>query len=171
MGHNDVCQNHFSEIPTDEQYEAKFRGGMENLRKGLPDGATIYIVGIVDIYHLWEMAQDKKALGIVNCDVIWATSAVEIYPCATMLSPCNSETDRLYARSRNIAFNEILKRVTEEYNQADPKHYYFYTEEVFNYPFVESQVSDIDCFHPSASGQKELAEMTWNAGPFGAYQK
>jgi lysophospholipase L1-like esterase len=170
MGHNDVCQNHFSDIPTDDEFEATFRAGLENLKKGLPVGATIYVVGIADIYRLWQIAQDKKAFGIVDCEVLWATTLLDLFPCGTMLSPLNQEADRQLTRERNIAFNTILKRVTEEYNGNDPYHYYYYTDVVFNYPFVESQVSDIDCFHPSASGQKELSKGTWDAGPFGGYQ-
>ena len=52
MGHNDVCQNTFAEIPTDAVFEAKFREGMAKLKAGLPAGATVYVVGIVDIYRL-----------------------------------------------------------------------------------------------------------------------
>jgi lysophospholipase L1-like esterase len=171
MGHNDVCQNHFSDIPADDEFEATFRAGLENFKKGLPVGATIYVVGIADIYRLWQIAQDKKAFGIVDCEVLWATTLLDLFPCGTMLSPLNREADRKYTRGRNMAFNDILKRVTGYYNQTDPYHYYSYTDVVFNYPFVESQVSDIDCFHPSASGQKELSRETWNVGPFGAYRR
>lgn len=171
MGHNDVCQNHFAEIPADDVFEAKFRAGMENLKNGLSAGATIYVVGIADIYQLWQIAQDKKALGIVDCELLWATTLLDLFPCGTMLNPLNSEPDRLYTRGRNIAFNGILKRVTEEYKLNDPDHYYFYTDVVFSYPFVESQVSDIDCFHPSAKGQKDLSRETWNVGPFSIYQR
>jgi hypothetical protein len=88
-----------------------------------------------------------------------------------MLSPLNGEADRLATRERNIAFNKILKTVTEEYDQTDPKHYYYYTDETFYYDFVERQVSDIDCFHPSAIGQKDLSKLTWDVGPFKARQK
>ena len=171
MGHNDVCGNHFSDIPTDAEFEAYFRAGMEKLRTGLPAGATIYVIGIVDIYQLWQIAQDKKALGIVDCEVLWATTALDLFPCGTMLNPLNEEEDRQYTRERNIAFNEILKMVTQEYNLKDRKHYYYYTDATFNYHFVESQVSDIDCFHPSASGQKDLSKLTWGIGPFKAYPK
>ena len=147
------------------------RAGLTNLSLGLPAGATIYVVGIVDIFRLWEIAKHKKALGIVDCEVIWAASVLGIYPCATMLSPLNSEVDRQYTRARNLAFNDILIRVVDEYNANDLNHYYVYTDVVFNYLFVENQVSDIDCFHPSAGGQKDLAKITWDAGPFGAYQR
>jgi lysophospholipase L1-like esterase len=171
MGHNDVCQNHFADIPSDTVFEANFRTGLENLETWLPRGATIYVVGIVDVYRLWEIARDKKSLGIVDCEAVWATTLVDLFPCGTMLSPLNTEADRQFTRSRNLAFNEILMRVTNEFNQNDLHHYYLYTDVVFGYPFVESQVSDIDCFHPSAPAQRDLSKVTWNAGPFGAYQR
>lgn len=171
MGHNDVCGNDFTDIPTDAEFEADFRAGMENLSTGLPAGATIYVIGIVDIRQLWEIARDKKALGIVDCEVLWATTLLDLFPCGTMLSPLNTDADREYTRSRNIAFNEILRRVTADYNQNDSSHYYYYSDETFNYDFVESQVSDIDCFHPSAGGQKDLSKLTWDVGPFSAWQK
>ena len=50
MGHNDVCQDGFSDIPTDAEFEANLRAGLERLRTGLPNGATIYVLAIVDIY-------------------------------------------------------------------------------------------------------------------------
>lgn len=171
MGHNDVCQNTFAEIPDDEVFKSRFREGMDTLRAGLPVGATVYVVGIVDIYRLWAVAADKKALGIVDCEVLWATTLLKWYPCGTLLSPLNSEADRLLARDRIIRFNAILKEVTERYNRDDPHHYYFFTDAVFNYPFGESLVSDIDCFHPSASGQAMLSEVTWSYGPFSIYMK
>jgi predicted solute-binding protein len=107
----------------------------------------------------------------VDCEVLWATTVLDLFPCGTMLNPLNEEEDRQYTRERNIAFNEILETVTQEYNLKDRKHYYYYTDATFNYHFVESQVSDIDCFHPSASGQKDLSKLTWGIGPFKAYRK
>jgi lysophospholipase L1-like esterase len=166
MGHNDVCQDRFIDIPSDAVFEAKFREGMQTLNKGLPAGATVYVVGIVDIYRLWQVADDKRALGIVDCEVLWATTLLKWYPCGTMLNPLIGEAGRQYTRSRNIAFNGILKKVTEEYQAADPNHHYVFTDAIFTYPFVESHVSDIDCFHPSAPGQKKLSEITWNPAIF-----
>ncbi|MGB4547754.1 MAG: SGNH/GDSL hydrolase family protein [Syntrophales bacterium] len=171
MGHNDVCGDTFADIPTDAVFEAKFREGLTHLRNGLPKGATIYVVGIVDIYRLREAAGDKKALGIVDCKVLWATSLLRLFPCGTMLNPLLTEAQRQYTRDRNMGFNAILKRVTEKYNADDPDHHYVYTDAVFNFKFGEFHVSDIDCFHPSAPGQKELSEITWTNGPFKAYMK
>jgi lysophospholipase L1-like esterase len=168
MGHNDVCQSHVWDIPTDEEFEGEFRKGLDNLKSGLPDGATIYVIGMVDITRLWEIARHKKALGIVDCQILWATSLFDLFPCATVLSPL---ADREYALGRIEGFNKILQDVTKEYNEDDSRHHYVYTNAVFTEPFVESDVSDIDCFHPSARGQKTLSEITWEAGPFSAHRR
>jgi lysophospholipase L1-like esterase len=171
MGHNDVCQNHPWEIPSDAVFEANVRQGLTNLKNGLPNGATIYVLAIVDIRRLYDIGQNKKALGIVDCEVLWATSLLGWFPCGTMLNPLNTEADRQYTRSRNIAFNNILQSLTAEFNANDPHHYYYWTNLPFVYPFVEGDISSLDCFHPSGQGQKTLSRESWNAGPFSAYQK
>ena len=166
MGHNDVCQSSFGAIPTDAQFEANVRAGLNNLKNGLPAGATVYVHGIVDIYKLWQLGDQLSAFGILDCRVIWATSLAGIFPCATMLSPLNSEADRQYTRGRNIAFNTILQNLANEFNTNDPNHYYQFTGALFNYSFTADQVSDFDCFHPSAAGQKELSRVSWSLSPF-----
>jgi lysophospholipase L1-like esterase len=169
MGHNDVCQNSFAAIPTDAEFEANARAGLDNLKNGLPNGATIYVLAIVDIYKLWQLGDQLTSLGFIDCELIWATTLFGWFPCGTMLNPLNSEADRQYTRSRNVAFNDILQDLVAEYNATDSHHYYEFTTETFDYTFVASQVSGFDCFHPSAQGQKELSRVTWQDGPFGAY--
>ncbi len=166
MGHNDVCQNSFADIPTDAEFEANVRAGFDQLVAGLPNGATVYTLGLVDIYKLWELGpQLSGALGI-SCELIWATTLLGIFPCGTMLNPLNSEADRQYTRSRNIAFNEILEDLVAEYDANDPHHYWQYTSMAFDTDFVPSEVSPFDCFHPSAAGQKRLSRESWQVGPF-----
>jgi lysophospholipase L1-like esterase len=167
MGHNDVCGDDFADIPDDAEFEANMRAGFNILAAGLPHGATIYVVGMVDIYQLWVAAQDKQALGIVDCELLWALTLFDLYPCSTMLSPIIGEAGRLYTQGRNIAYNIILYDLVEEYNSTDEHHHWFYTDDVFETGVPdESMVSDIDCFHPSADGQAELSDITWIAGPF-----
>ncbi len=173
MGHNDVCQDRFADIPSEAEFESHFRAGLDKLKAGLPAGATVYVAGIVDIYRLWEVARDKKALGIVDCEVLWATTLLKLFPCGTMLNPLIGEAGRQYTRSRITGepgrfegFNNILRRVTEEYNAVDANHRYVFTDRAFSFRFDERHVSDIDCFHPSAYGQKTLSEVTWNPALF-----
>ncbi|HWN66306.1 MAG TPA: SGNH/GDSL hydrolase family protein [Haliangium sp.] len=171
MGHNDVCQSSFADIPTDAEFEANWRASLNILKNGLPAGATVYVASIVDIYRLYQLGQEKKALGIVDCSTIWLAALFEMFPCGTMLSPANSEADRQFTRSRNIAFNQILQDLVAEYGQSDPNHYYHFSDATFKYQFVPSQVSNFDCFHPSAVGQRDLSRLLWSAGPFSSFQR
>jgi lysophospholipase L1-like esterase len=167
MGHNDVCQDDFSQIPSDAQFEANVRAGFDQLQAGLPNGATVYTLALVDIYKLWELGPQLSGFLGISCQAIWATTLVGAFPCGTMLNPLNSEADRQYARSRNIAFNGILEDLVAEYDANDPHHYWEFSDMTFDTEFTPSEVSPFDCFHPSAKGQKRLAGESWNAGPFG----
>jgi hypothetical protein len=60
----------------------------------------------------------------------------------------------------------IGESLVVEYQTGDPHHHYVYSDSVFHTEFVSSQVSDFDCFHPSAEGQRDLAAATWADGPF-----
>jgi lysophospholipase L1-like esterase len=166
MGANDVCADDFSDIPTDAEFEANVREGFRKLKRGLRDGATIYTLGIIDIYKLWQLGDDLTAFGTLDCELIWETTTQGIFPCGTMLSPDNDEDDRQRTRNRIIAFNDILRRVAAEMNADDPRHYWDYSDVTFRLDYTEEDVSEFDCFHPSAEGQRRLAAATWRAGPF-----
>ena len=169
MGHNDICQDYESEIPTEAQFEANVSAALDELKK-LDPGATIYVVGMVDVPSLYEVAKDKKALGIVDCEVLWFFTLFELFPCGTILGPMRTDDDRNRMRERIMGgehyegFNPILKRLVIE-SRPDDDHNWYYTDEVFNYSnshaFTEDHVSDLDCFHPSAYGQAELSQITW----------
>ena len=174
MGHNDICQDYESEIPSEAQFESNVSAAMEEL-KNLPTGATIYVVGMVDVPSLYEVARDKKALGIVDCEVLWFFTLFELFPCGTILGPMRTDDDRDRMRQRIMGgggfegFNRILERLVSEYS-LDPgnNHNWYYTDEVFAFSndldiFTEDHVSDLDCFHPSAYGQSVLSDITWDA--------
>lgn len=167
MGHNDVCQDSFADIPTDAEFEANVRAGFDQLAAGLPSGATVQTLAIVDIYKLWELGPQLSGAFGISCEAIWATTLLGIFPCGTMLNPLNTEAGRQYTRSRNVAFNQILEGLVAEYQANDPHHHWEYNTLTFETDFVPSEVSPYDCFHPSAAGQKRLAKETWQTGPFG----
>ena len=166
MGHNDICQDYETQIPSEEEFEENVNQALLKLRD-LPKGATIFVVGMVDVPHLYEVAKDKKALGILDCEVLWFTTIFELFPCGTILRPFRTDIDRMIMRNRieggeeYEGFNPILKRLVTTASDEDPDHFYYYTDDAFEYKFFESQVSDLDCFHPSAEGQEELSRITW----------
>jgi lysophospholipase L1-like esterase len=172
MGQNDICQDSEGEIPTDAEFRANAVAALEILRDGLPQGATVYIVGMVDVTRLFNIAMQKKALGIVDCEVLWFFTIFELFPCGTILGPFRTDADRDAMRLRIEGFNLILQDLVNQLNAGallnstadllpDPDHDYFYTAKVFNYPFAGDEVSDLDCFHPSPDGQRNLSRITW----------
>ncbi len=166
MGHNDVCQNNVLDQPTADQFEANMEKGFEILNAGLPAGATIYVVGMVDIYELWLLGEEKKALGIIDCDVLWMFTLLDLFPCGTVLNPFLPEADRLASQALNQHYNQRLEGLVKKY-QAGGDHHWYYTNSISDFsPIPASYVSDIDCFHPSARGQKEVSKITWENGPF-----
>jgi hypothetical protein len=142
---------------------------MDTLLGNLPNGATVQVVAISNLKRLYDIGKDKTALGIVDCEVLWASTVLG-FPCGSMLSPSNSEADRLYVQSRNIGYNQILDDVTKEKKAQHPGKFISFTDVSFHYQFAESDISNIDCYHPSSIGQKILARETWNNGFFQAYQ-
>jgi len=168
LGGNDVCRDTIADLPTDAEFEANFRAGMATLLANLNPGATVQVVGIPNIKRLYDIGKDKIALGIVDCQTLWQATAIG-FPCGSMLSPDNTEDDRLFVQSRNVAYNAILQRVTDELDAANPQFITF--ADAYAYDFAESDISNIDCFHPSWRGQEALSREIWNVGLFRNFTK
>jgi hypothetical protein len=161
LGHNDVCRD-VDVIPTDDEFKGNIIKGLEILKTGLPKGATIYVVGLVNISQLWDAIEAKKALGIVDCQVLWDLNPLELLPsgCRELL---RTEEGRALMENRIEGFNGILADLVKGYDSEDPNHYYYYTDSVFANGVIENEISDIDCYHPSACGQEVLSDITWQA--------
>jgi lysophospholipase L1-like esterase len=167
LGGNDVCRDSIADLPTDAQIDADFRAGMATLLAQLPSNATVQVVGIPNIKRLYDIGKNKSALGIADCEVLWAATVLG-FPCGSMLSPFNSEADRLYVQSRNVGYNNILRNVTLQLDAANPE-FLFYAD-AYSFNFVENEISNIDCFHPSWRGERTLSREIWNQGPFRDFQ-
>ena len=63
---------------------------------------------------------------------------------------------RARVRQRNIDYNTQLAQVCALYTLCR-----FDGNVVFNTPFVRSDVTTRDYFHPSVNGQTKLAAVTW----------
>ena len=79
---------------------------------------------------------------------------------ANPLSTAQADVDRrALVRQRNIDFNTELGTVCAAYANC-----LFDGNAVFNTKFTSTDVSTRDYFHPSISGQRRLACVTWGAG-------
>jgi len=148
MGGNDLCTSSKQTMTSVRDFTAQFRAAMDVLATGRPD-ADVFVASIPDIRRLWELYHTD-----FRAQWVWGTFHV----CQSMLSSGNTDADRDFVRRRNIAFNTVLRDVCAEYAQCR-----FDGGATFNYRFTRDDVSQVDFFHPSTTGQAHIAEVTWAA--------
>jgi GDSL-like Lipase/Acylhydrolase family len=156
MGANDACASSEAAMTPVSEFRAQFVHAMNTVSTGSPT-AVVYVVSIPDIYRLWLILHDNP-----NARLLWRLTGF----CRSMLARPGStapedEARRQRVRQRVIDYNTVLEDVCELYVQCR-----FDGNVVFDYPFQPRHVSTRDYFHPSLEGQRVLAEVTWNAGPF-----
>ena len=147
MGANDVCTSSISTMTSVADFRAQFTSTMNALAQGLPAGSTVFVSSIPNVYQLWALFRNDPA-----AQLVWALAGI----CQSMLSPANTEQDRQTVLAREQAFNQVLAEVCGQYAMCR-----FDGGAVFGYRFTSSQVSRLDYFHPSLSGQAALASITW----------
>jgi lysophospholipase L1-like esterase len=151
IGANDACTSSEAGMTSVAEFEASFRTAMQTLVTGLP-GTSVFVTSIPDIRRLWEVGK-----GSSSARSAWAAFGI----CQSMLarprSTDQADVDRrARVRQRVVDFNAVLagvcaEQVTCRYDGGV----------VFGYPFELSHLSRWDYFHPSVSGQRLLAEMTY----------
>jgi lysophospholipase L1-like esterase len=147
MGANDVCTRSRWTMTSVSDFRAQFSAAMAELDSGLPAGSHVFVASIPNIYRLWQLLR-----GNIRAQIVWSAFRI----CQSMLSPANTEQDRQAVLAREAAFNQVLADVCSGYAFCR-----FDGNAVFNYQFSASQVSILDYFHPSLSGQAALASVTW----------
>jgi lysophospholipase L1-like esterase len=153
MGANDVCTSSPTTMTSISDFKAQFAATMETLANGLPAGSHVFVSSIPDIYRLWQLFQTDA-----TAQFVWWAAQI----CQSMLSLNNTEADRQAVLAREQAFNQILDEICGQYAFCRFDNY-----TVFNYSFSASQVSKLDYFHPSLSGQALLASLSWQQSWWG----
>ena len=156
MGANDACASSEAAMTPVGEFSAQFRAAMNTVSTGSPQ-ATVYVVSIPDVYRLWLIEHENPSARLA-----WRLTGF----CRSMLANPGStapedEARRQRVRQRIIDYNRVLATVCAEYAMCR-----FDGNAVFDYPFARRHVSNRDYFHPSLEGQRALAEVSWNAGPF-----
>jgi lysophospholipase L1-like esterase len=175
LGGNDVCRDSLDDVPPPIDFVLDYLDGVAVLdpsiwggRGGLTPGSTVYTASIPDIKQLYDVGKDETGIFGIDCEAIWATTLIG-FPCGSMLSPLNTEQDRLALQAINLQYNQYLAYVTALANASSQRVYWDFTWSVWDYQVQGSDISAIDCFHPSSEGQRRLSEGTLVDGPFAAF--
>jgi lysophospholipase L1-like esterase len=149
MGANDLCTSSTTTMTPVDTFRAQFRQTLATLESGLPARAHIFVSSIPDVYQLWALYHTDWL-----AQFVWSTAHI----CQSLLSTQNTDADRQAVRDRNAAFNQVLGEECAVFGNCR-----FDGGAVFGYAFSKSDVSKLDYFHPSLSGQATLARVTWGA--------
>ena len=157
MGGNDVCQPTAAQMTSVDDFRAQFTAAMTTVTTGSP-AARVYVVSIPNVYQLWSTLKNNATARFV-----WSIFGI----CQSMLANPLSTSKRDVRRrelvlQREIKFNSVLEQVCGHYPQCR-----FDGNATFNYAFTAADVSTRDYFHPSLTGQHNLAAGTWAVGFFG----
>jgi hypothetical protein len=148
LGANDLCTSSPSTMTSPEDFGAYFSQAMATLLAPGQD-RYVFVSSIPNIYQLWQVLHG-------NSLARWAWANFHI--CQSMLGATRTEAERQLVVDRERAFNRILADVCAQYTRCR-----WDGGAVYNYQFSASQVSSLDFFHPSLSGQAALARVTWGA--------
>jgi lysophospholipase L1-like esterase len=148
LGANDLCTSSPSTMTSTTTFRAQFSRAMDTLLAGGQD-RYVFVSSIPNIYQLWQVLHTNSL-----ARTVWAAAKI----CQSMLAATNTETQRQQVVTREKAFNQILADVCAQYPRCR-----WDNKAVYSYSFSTSQVSSLDFFHPSLSGQAALARVTWGA--------
>ena len=148
IGANDLCVWSKALMTSLPKFERDLRRTVECLLEGLPT-AAIYILSIPDVYQAWKLVHENPAVAST-----WGWNR----PCRSMFARGNSERDRQKVRRLNEAYNSALETVCAEHSNC-----HFDSYAVFRRVY---DIDDLgaDFFHPSRTGQRDLAEVSWKNG-------
>jgi lysophospholipase L1-like esterase len=148
LGANDLCTASPDTMTSTDTFRAQFSQAMATLMAQDPK-PYVFVASIPNLYQLWQVLHTNSVARWV-----WANFHI----CQSMLGATRTETQRQQVVDRERAFNQILADGCRAY-----AHCRWDNRAVYNYPFSASQVSTLDYFHPSLSGQAALARVTWAA--------
>jgi lysophospholipase L1-like esterase len=155
IGANDACTGSEAAMTPVGEFRASIDQALGTLQAGLPD-AKLLVISIPDIKRLWEVGRNN-----LLARTFWSIGNI----CQSMLAnPTSTAADdvarRDRVRQRVIDYNTQLAAACAAYG---PNCRYD-GNVVFNFPFTLAQVSGWDYFHPNATGQRLLGEITYEAG-------
>jgi lysophospholipase L1-like esterase len=148
LGANDLCTSSPSTMTSPETFRAYFSQAMATLLAPGQD-RYVFVSSIPNIYQLWQVLHTNAL-----ARTVWAAANI----CQSMLGATRTEAQRQLVVDREKAFNQILAEVCASYSRCR-----WDNKAVYNDQFSASQVSSLDFFHPSLSGQAALARVTWGA--------
>jgi lysophospholipase L1-like esterase len=153
MGANDVCTSSIATMTPVETFRTQFRQALTTFAGPRPT-TNIFVSSIPNLYQLYTLLKGNR-----SATSAWRTFGI----CQSMLSANNTEAQRQAVLAHEKALNTVLQQECAAVVTCR-----FDGNATFDYAFQASDVSTLDYFHPSISGQASLARITWARSFWGA---
>jgi lysophospholipase L1-like esterase len=148
LGANDLCTSSPATMTATDAFRSQFQQAMATLMQRSP-APYVFVASIPNVYQLWQVLHTNS-----TARWVWSTARI----CQSMLAATRTAAERQQVTDREQAFNQILAGVCGAYARCRWDNW-----AVYKYQFSTGQVSTLDYFHPSLSGQAALARVTWAA--------
>jgi lysophospholipase L1-like esterase len=155
IGGNDACTSSESTMTQVDAFRGSIDTALAKIKAGLPT-AKVFIISVPDIWQLWYIGKDS-ASARNTWGLFGICKAMLANPTSTAAADVGRR-DRV--RQRVVAFNTQLAQACAAYGP----NCRWDDNAIYSYRFTLSQVSPWDYFHPNASGQAVLAEISYAAG-------
>jgi lysophospholipase L1-like esterase len=152
MGANDVCTSSPATMTPTATFSQQFSDALSAFHTAHPT-TLVFVGSIPNLYQLWSTLHTNRSAASA-----WRTFGI----CPSMLSTSNSESTRQAVLAQEKADNAELAKVCTPALSCR-----FDDNAVFNHQFGAREVSTVDYFHPSITGQATLAALTWKASYWG----
>jgi lysophospholipase L1-like esterase len=145
VGANDLCTSSPETMTSPDSFRGDFATAMDTLARD--PSRHIFVSSIPNLHQLWELLHTNAL-----ARTVWASAHI----CQSMLGANRKPEERQQVVKREERFNEILAEICARYPNCR-----WDDGATYSYRFSVSQVSPLDFFHPSLSGQAALAQVTW----------
>lgn len=183
MGGNDLCRDSVNDMTPIATYRALFSEGLDIIQNRAPN-ALVMVSSVPDIWNLWFLRGAPNPPNPVpssragTARTFWGTGLI---PCVSLVqnptSMAQADVDRRAAvRQRDIDYNAVLldecsKRLRCRTDSGVTFDFSSNRSSLWGeilppaeWEFVDDDISTVDHFHPSASGQAKMARASWESG-------
>lgn len=169
LGANDLCNAaDVASLPSAEAFGAALAAALDRLAGcGLPSGSRVHVLSIPRVEFLRQagLAKDAAA-GNHYCENLWSSFDV----CSVVTQ--GTDADRAAVGARTLELDDRIRAEVDAANLAHASSGILFTTDWDGADGTPSlgttalgpgDLSDLDCFHPSARGQGKLACVAWES--------
>jgi len=163
LGANDICADDVDGMTNLSDFRSNMKSGLSLILWNTSE-TKVLVSSIPNVFDL-QRFKNERVFGapgqpdrLLSCVQVWESI---IRVCNTGTDPSDPERWN-YVKQILNQYNKILGEIVNEMSEIYPERIKF-ASSVFGGKPTREDVS-FDCFHPTASGHKRIADATWEEG-------